>query len=321
MTGLPYATKEHVMQAQQIMSMYNQYSQMQPQDGQQQVPPQYQQIIDQAQQILASPKWEEVLNILSNDLERSYKVDIETNSTIMPEATEDRQNAAEAMIAISDYSSKLLPLVQQGMMDFNIYKSILAQIIRLYPFGDDIDQFLKQMQPPAPPPQPQDNTMQVKGMELQAKQQSDQLTQQLEQAKLQAQQFIEGQKAEFNRIIEQGKASTQIHIAEMQIESNEKLAEYKAQLDANVKLEIARMNNEFEEKKVAAENEVKLAIANMTSMASMGDKDEELNGEDSPEDDKLEENKAKEDQFNMLMEAINRPYSVKMPDGSVVEIT
>jgi hypothetical protein len=248
MTGLDYANEQDVMQAQQIMQMAQSFLSSQPPspDGKPpQIPQQYQQIHQQAQEVLGKPQWAKVLALLKDDIDRSYRIDIETNSTIMPEASEDQKNMSEAMQAMSQVINELNPLIQMGVMPHEVAQKLMISIVRRYQFGSELEESLKKMQPPpAPPPAPPDNTMQIKQMELQSKQQSEQLSSQFEQAKVQSNVQIEQMRINSDLQIEQGKAATELHLAQMKSDSDQAIAEYKAQLDASVKLEIARMSQD-----------------------------------------------------------------------------
>jgi hypothetical protein len=299
-TQLPYATDEDLQAAQQIMQMYQQFTSQQPpqQEGQQpQIPEQYQQLVTQAQETLNKPKWSDVLNLLRNDIEKSYRIDIETNSTVMPEATEDKQNANEALEAISRFTGQMYPFVERGNLDFKVFKEMLAGFVRYYKFGAALEGAIDSLvQPPPPPPQPQDNSIQVKQLEIQSKAQSDQaaqqfeiqklqfeqqaeqgkqaLEQQLAQLKLESEQMLESARIESNRIIEQGRASTQIHIEQMRIESQESIAEYNSQINYNLQIELERMRLGIEQ--VKQDNELQRHIVSEQAATERSDADREL---------------------------------------------
>ncbi len=161
MTGLPYATSEQVMQAQMIMQAAQQQPPQIGPDGQPQMSP----IVQQAQQIMQAPQWPQILELLKSDLDRSYRIDIETNSTILPQLQEDQQNMTEAMTALSQYISSIAPLVQAGIFPFEAAKSVMLAVIRRYQFGADLEDAVKSMQQPPPPV---DNTLQVEQAKLES---------------------------------------------------------------------------------------------------------------------------------------------------------
>ena len=107
----------------------------------------------QAQEVLQTPAWEEILAVLQNDLQRSYRIDIETNSTIEPEATEDKESMMGLMNALSQFLLGIQPLVQDGSLPFEAMKAMMLTICRRFNFGDQVEDELKKMQAPQPPAQ------------------------------------------------------------------------------------------------------------------------------------------------------------------------
>jgi hypothetical protein len=157
MTGLQFPTAQQKQQAQAMLQQLQMQAQQQPQvpgqpPAQPPAPP---------PQILAAaqlPSWEEIMGLLTNDLQRNYRIDIETNSTVDAEATEDKQNMGEFLNAVAQFMNGVAPLVQQGTMPFDAAKSILLAVTRRYRFGPEVEDELKKMQPP----QPQGNGADVK---------------------------------------------------------------------------------------------------------------------------------------------------------------
>ena len=141
MTGLQFPTAEQKAQAQALLQQA-QASQV-PGQPQQQPP---QQLIAMAQ----LPTWEDIMGLLANDLQRNYRIDVETNSTVDAEATEDKQNMGEFLNAIAQFMNGAAPLVQQGVLPFDAAKSILLAVTRRYRFGPEVEDDLKKMQPPQP---------------------------------------------------------------------------------------------------------------------------------------------------------------------------
>jgi hypothetical protein len=158
MTGLPYLTQQQFAQAQSIAQAAQQQIQAMPPQvdpqTQQPVPnpqaQQAQQQLQQAQQELQKPQWSQVLAMLKDDIQRSYRIDIETNSTVEPEAVEDQKNIADVMNALGQYLNGIGPLVQKGVMPFQAAQAMMLAIVRRFRFGAEIEDYIQQMKPPAP---------------------------------------------------------------------------------------------------------------------------------------------------------------------------
>lgn len=218
-TGLPYPTAEQKKQAQGIMqAMQAQAQQMPPpQPGQQQIPPP--QPNPQVVQAANSPSWEEILTVLKDDLLRSYKIDIETNSTIDVEATEDQKNVADFMNAMGQMMAGLAPMVENGSLPFDASKAILLEVVRKYRFGTEVEEQFQAMSAPQPQANPEAEAakqeLQLAQQELQLKTQEMQQKAQSEQAKMQA---------EMQQTIQQMQMDQQIAMAELKAKQESELA-------------------------------------------------------------------------------------------------
>lgn len=196
MTGLQYPTAEEKAQAQaqiqQIQMMAQQQAAMQPppQPGQPPAQPPQPQIPPELQVVMSLPSWEELIEVMQNDLLRSYKIDIETNSTVDAEATEDKQNIGELLNAIAQFLNGVTPLVEKGLMPFDAAKSMLMMISRRFRFGVDVEDELAKMQQPKPQEDPKAAADKAKAdmdMEaLKARMQADQAKNAMELQRMQA---------------------------------------------------------------------------------------------------------------------------------------
>jgi type IV secretory pathway VirB10-like protein len=109
--------------------------------------------LQQVQQALQAPRWADVLALLRDDLSRAFRIDIETNSTVEPEAAEDHQAIQELMMALGQTIQGLTPLVVSGSLPFQAVQNLLLFIARRFRFGSEIEDSIKAMQPPKPPDQ------------------------------------------------------------------------------------------------------------------------------------------------------------------------
>lgn len=149
MTGLVFlmnAEKEQIKQQQQLMAQ--QAAMTPPQPGQ--PAPQPQQLPPELQELLAKPSWEDIQAVLQNDVVMAYKIDIETNSTIDAEASQDKQDIAELLNAISQFLNGVAPLVEKGLLPMEVAKGMLLTISRRFNFGPQLEEALEKMQAPQP---------------------------------------------------------------------------------------------------------------------------------------------------------------------------
>lgn len=177
MTGLPFLTeqvKQQITQQQQMVMQSAQQAGTQPEP-----------LPDAIQKALQMPTWEEIMTLLQNDKLRGYKVDIETNSTIDAEASQDKQDIAELLNALSQFLNGIAPLMEKGVMPFDIAKSMLLTISRRYTFGSELEDSLQSMKAPPPPEEKPDPNEQMKieaeKVKMQAETQKTQQEMQLSQ--------------------------------------------------------------------------------------------------------------------------------------------
>jgi hypothetical protein len=168
--------------------------------------------------------WDEVLKTLRDDMQRAYRIDIETNSTVEPEATEDQKHIAEVMNALAQYLNGIAPLVVKGVLPFEAAQSMLLAITRRFRFGPEIEDYIKAMKQPQPEGQEQ----------KQAEMQAMQLENQQKQMELQAKQQEAAQKAQ----LEERKAALEMEQMEREAafkreEHDMKLAELRAKAQYN----------------------------------------------------------------------------------------
>ena len=135
MTGLPFLTQQQSQQLQQIAQAAQVAGQPPPPE-----------VMQQMQQ----PTWEAVLAMLKKDTQRAYRIDIETNSTVEPEAVEDQKNIADLMTALGQFLNGVGPLVEKGIMPFEVAQTMMLSITRRFRFGTEIEDQIKAMKPPAP---------------------------------------------------------------------------------------------------------------------------------------------------------------------------
>ena len=174
MTGLPYPTRAEQAQAQAAMQELQLSGAMSGQPVQ--VPP-------ELQKVLGTPTWEDILEVLRNDLQRAYKIDIQTNSTVDAEATEDKANIAEFMNALAQFFNAIAPAVQAGALPFEAAKTLLLAIVRRFRFGPEVEDELLKMVPPQAP-EGDGGAAEAAKLELESKQQELQLKSQAMQQEL-----------------------------------------------------------------------------------------------------------------------------------------
>jgi len=178
--------------------------------------------MEQIKAQLQAPQWTQVLDVLRNDLQRAYRVDIETNSTVEPEAVEDQKAIAELMAALGQYLQSVGPLVINGAMPFQAAQAMLLAITRRFRFGSEVEDSIKAMQPPKPP----DDSGEA---QKQALQQQQQMAEQQLQMK-QQQSEMQLQKQAMSAEMQHKQRELDLSLREMELQGQMKLFQMQQQL-------------------------------------------------------------------------------------------
>lgn len=178
------------MQAQQaaLQAQAMQAQQPPPMPGQPPAPapqaPPPPQPTEEQQQILASPTWEEVMGLLQDNAMRQFRIDIETDSTVEPDETEQKAAATELVAAIGQFIVQWGPQVAAQPALAPLAAEVLKFAIRRFRAGRELESTIEQvmtqiMASPAPPQgeaaKPPDTTaVQVQALKNQGEQQKQQ---------------------------------------------------------------------------------------------------------------------------------------------------
>jgi hypothetical protein len=233
MTGLKLPRQAEKEQAQMAVQQFQMQQQQMPQQpGQPPTPPPPQ--IAQAQQLLSKPSWEEVVQFLRDDKIRNYVIDIETNSTVDIEATEDKQELAEFMNAISQLMNGALPMVEKGILPFEAAKALMLSVVQKFRLGTDVEQTFMALKEPAPKEDPKAQADQQKlKAEMERDQQAAALDQQAQQAELANKQKL--------AMMEMAIAEKELAFKERELAMKEELAVAKHQRDMQMLVAKATM--------------------------------------------------------------------------------
>lgn len=244
MTGLKIPSEQEVqMQAVQ----YQQQAQLAHQAGQQ-PPPQPE-----------PPKatLEQVMAMLKDDSQRTFRIDVETDSMISAAMQQEAGDLRLVVQGVTEMLAGLAPSVQSGALPMDAAKEIMMAITRRAKMGQAVEDALEKMQAPKPPEPPQDNSqaieqgkmqqdMQLAQMKLEANQAINQARVQadiqVQQAKLQADAQIEQMKASYKQQRDNDRQDFDIRIAEIKAQNEANVRLILAKIDAQTKIEVAEIS-------------------------------------------------------------------------------
>lgn len=235
MTGLKFPTAEEKQLYQQQV--------MVAQQMQQQPPP-------QLVEMLQKPTWEEIQQILSNDVLREFRIDIETDSTIQADQQKDQQAIAMLVQSMGTYITGISGAVQSGVVTMEAAKKLMMSFIRRFRLGRDVEEAFDEQGQAGPTPEQQ---------KMQAEQKAEEAKLQLEQQKMQ----MEGQKSQasmqseqMKTQLDQQKAQLDAQLRKQQLEAEAQLKRYEIDVNANFRareLELEDRKMALEERKLEIE--------------------------------------------------------------------
>lgn len=180
------------------------------------------------QRITGLPCTPEMKQLMSDDSLRSYRIDIETDSTIAPDEQRDKEQAVEAITAMGTFIQSVAPLVQAGQISPQVAGEALKWFLRKFRMGRDLEDFVGQMESEPQQP-PRDPEAEAKAQAAIQKAQIDaQIAQQklaMEQQKHQMEMEMEREKFQLEIEMERAKAQLQIQVEAQKAQNNERRAD------------------------------------------------------------------------------------------------
>lgn len=198
------------------------------------------------QELMEQPTWEEVHGLLSNEVLRGFRLDIETDSTIRTDEEIDRKERTEFLTAVGGYLTsaieggtavpELAPLLAELLM-FCIRGHKAAR--QLEPAFEDAMREIQKPKPPQPDPEMQklDKELQVKREEAQLKVGVAEKEQQAQASQERERLILEDQRAERD-------SQREMQMKEFEARIEERLTRFEAQLEAQTARAVARIQVE-----------------------------------------------------------------------------
>lgn len=207
------------------------------------------------QEILSKPSLDEVIALMRSDAGRSFRIDIETDSTIAASMESEMSGLTEVLTGIMQFVDGVMPAIQSGMFPVGAAKEIIMTVARRSRMGNAVEDALDKIQAPQEQADPKAQAEQAKA---QAEQQKQQAEMQAAQQKLEFEQRLEQQRVQSEMAREQARLQMEERIAMLQMQQDMALerarAEAKAQtdlliarIDAMAKVEVAAITAEHQE--------------------------------------------------------------------------
>lgn len=182
------------------------------------------------------------IELLRSDKLRSFRIDVETDSTAQPDEDAEKQRRVEFVEAVGGILERAVPLVAGAPMLMPVVGEVLKFTARGFRAGrqleEVIDRTMDQLVAMAanPPPDPEqakaEAQAQVMQQEAALKAEIEQQKLALEQQKAEAKMALEQAKLQHQMQLEAQKAEMEARISEMQAQNDAAMAQQQMQLDA-----------------------------------------------------------------------------------------
>jgi hypothetical protein len=124
-----------IMQAQQMAAMQQPAAPGAP-------PPPPPEIPKEMLELLEKPTWEECIQLLRDDKQRSFRVDIETDSTISGDYVADQKAITELLQGVSSFIADAGPAVAAGYLPIEAAKAMIMSAVRRFKLGREVEDAL-----------------------------------------------------------------------------------------------------------------------------------------------------------------------------------
>lgn len=140
-SGVELPMAEEKAQAQALYDQGAQQYQMAVQQAQAvgQPPPPQPQVPPEIEKALSSPTWEDVVALIRDNAARQFRIDVETDSTVEPDETEEKNAAIELTTALGAFIAQWGPQVQANPALAPLAAEVLKFTIRRFRAGRELE--------------------------------------------------------------------------------------------------------------------------------------------------------------------------------------
>jgi hypothetical protein len=178
--------------------------------------------------------WEDIDAVLKSDVMRTYRIDIETDSTIAATQQEDLEQMTGGLTAVTTVIKELWPMVQAQALPLEAAKELILVVCRKFKLGNTLEDVFDQIQQPPPPQDPSQGLiqgqMQIEQVKAQGKIQENR--EKIEAENAQHQQKLQAD-AQMEQIKAQMDQQTTTWTQEMQARENAHQQQLEMQRDAS----------------------------------------------------------------------------------------
>ncbi|MGH2375924.1 MAG: hypothetical protein ACRDIC_20940 [bacterium] len=224
--------------------------------------------------------WEEVIFAMRNEVQLSYRIDIETDSTIADLTLADQGMLNELLQAVGSFTQTMAPLVQAGAIPPQVGQTLLMSVVRRAKLGaqveDAIDQMMAQTDPTGmaeekPPEIPPEMMEQIQAGQQRLQEQEQMIQMGMQKLQEQAQMIGQLQAELADKVADRAlkAAEVETHRMDVQVKASEATAAVQkmAAETAKITIETMRMQQpEMPPPAVGPDPQLMAAVENLSQM-------------------------------------------------------
>lgn len=170
--------------------------------------------------------------VLRSDMQREYRVDVETDSTVAQSLQQDMEGLREVVTSLVEFWNGVGPAVQSQALSMDAVKAISLSIVRRARMGLEVEDAIEAgMQQPKPQ---EDGKAQAEQAKIQAQQQAEQAKAAAAEQAAQREAALEQRKLDMEAASEQRRMEQEAYFEQQRIQAEERAAKNQAMLDAGI---------------------------------------------------------------------------------------
>lgn len=205
----------------------------------------------------------EVMALIKNDLLRSFRIDIETDSTIRADVARSQEQMTRFLEGTAAYGTAMAPVLQAFPGAKPAVVEIYTSFARNFKLGKSAEDALDQLsqiaqQPEEPKPTPEEMKAQAEEKKMAMQAQADQQKMQMEQQNDERKAAMEGQKMQAELAMKQQMAQIEMQKMQMEMEFKREELALKREtmaMDIQHKQQVAELDMQSMHMKMGAERE------------------------------------------------------------------
>jgi myosin heavy subunit len=268
---------------------------------------------------VSETEFSQALALVKSSKLRGFKIDVETDSTIPEDKTEEQDKRVQFITALSQYLANALPAVQQGLLPAAIAREGMLFAVRAFKVGSELEEVLEQLGTDDEAASLKEQIQQLQPQLQQAQEENQQLKDQNQQLQSKAQ--IEMQKAQAKAQTDQFSAQQKAQLDQASAAHSTQLEDMKAAHDAQIKQSQADHDAAIKEREAEQDMRIKELEARQDAMLKERDARQEaaLKERDAQHSQALQTQQARVDQMTQQM--AQKPSNIQVQPTDMTEVS